>query len=785
MNILTGYSKDDDIQLVSRDSFGKYSNPVTNFEWYFYVDISFVTYIKNMGGGIENFKSTFSIKKIVIESPYAKIYTSFSIAHSKGGILNFIKNYGFKSYEGDVSPYKRMLVDSDDVQISGDYKVLFIDIETDDRANAEGKKDIVVGEKQIISISGFENPESSFTICEENEINVLRVALTNFKKYDVLIGWNSKFFDIPYIQSRLQLYKEKGVDIIKQVGFDWKEVVCIDLMWRFKHVYQYDSQLSSFSLKKVSTHFGVSTKTDLSGRGTWELFTTDRPKLIEYNLQDCRILWELEQKLGIFGHMVSMSQFCKTSLDSFYISELLDNLILKYGRHERIHLPTKEFVEANDESYAGGYVLDVTPGMHNNVHIFDFISLYPNIIITWNISPDTLYKRPVENGMISLKSNVFFDKSKRGILPIVAQNLLDERKIIKNKKAALVEEGKKDSVDFKNYDRDEKIVKELGNSLYGTCGNVRSRYYSIDLAESITLAGQHLIKYARTFFEGLGFVVVAGDTDSIMVSLPDGSDHIYLMNKFHEAMDIHLKSDYNIDKVTTRFKYEKKFSRFICIKKKNYVGRMIDDGGTPIDKLYAKGLELIKKDTITYTRELLKLLLQHLLYEDHDLSFYDTFIKKYWDEMHTREFKKEEICITRKISKPFEEYRSTPVHVKLAKKLWSRGNSEFFIGMDLQFIIVDDTDKENKAIWIEDFQNKFDRAFYWEKYVWPPMRRILEVIYPKHEWDKFDKSKVPNPNKKKRKTRAKKVTATVVTECYDSSLNADNEAGDPSLHGDS
>ena len=181
---------------------------------------------------------------------------------------------------------------------------------------------------------------------------------------------------------------------------------------------------------------------------------------------------------------------------------------------------------------------------------------------------------------------------------------------------------------------------------------------------------------------------------------------------------------------------------------------MVDEGGVPTDKLYAKGLELIKKDTITYTRNLLKTLLQHLLYEDHDLMFYDSFVKKYWDEMHTREFKKEEICITRKISKPFEDYKYTPVHVKLGKKLWSRGLKEFFIGMDLQFIIVDDTDKENKAVWIEDYAGKFDRAFYWEKYVWPPLRRILSVIFPSHEWDKFDKSKIANPNKRRRKKKS-------------------------------
>jgi DNA polymerase elongation subunit (family B) len=376
------------------------------------------------------------------------------------------------------------------------------------------------------------------------------------------------------------------------------------------------------------------------------------------------------------------------------------------------------------------------------------------------MSPDTLHKMEKPEYIKSPKAGVWFDKTKRGLLPIVIEYLLNRRQEYKNQKAQLIIENKQDSLEYKNAERNENISKEAANSLYGVCGLQMSRYYSIDLAESITLAGQYLLKYGKSFFESLRYCVISGDTDSIMVELPDGADHITVMNKFHENLDKHLISTFGVEKVTTRFKYEKRFSKFIVVKKKNYVGRMIDDGGKPKDEIYAKGLEMIKKDTITFTRNILNKLVHHLLYEEHSVEFYDNFVKTHWDEIHDRPFTADEICISKKVSKPFEEYKSPPTHAKLMKKMG--GNQDSYIGQDIQYIIINNLDKENKAIHISNYTGTFDKEWYWEKHVYPPMIRLLAVVFPEWKWDKYELSKVNNPARPKRRIcRKAKVKMTV------------------------
>ena len=352
---------------------------------------------------------------------------------------------------------------------------------------------------------------------------------------------------------------------------------------------------------------------------------------------------------------------------------------------------------------------------------------------------------------------------------MVAAYLLDQRQKLKTLKAQLIADGKQDTIEYKNADRNESIVKEAANSLYGVAGNVRSRYYSIDLAESITLSGQYLIKFAKTFFENMGYTVVAGDTDSIMVVLPEGADHLYIMDKFHEGLDKHLMSEFGVTKVYTRFKYEKKFSKFIVVKKKNYVGHLVDEGGKARDKIYAKGLEMIKKDTITYTRNILIEMVDLLLKTDNDVNFYDKFVEKYWNEIHEKKFTVDEICITKKISKNFADYKTLPMHAKLAQKMWDSENKDFFVGMSMQYIIVNGLDKENKAVHISKFDGSLDRELYWEKYVYPPMKRILAAVFPDHNWDKYDMSKIDNPARggKKRRKKVKKINDTNTEESTD------------------
>jgi len=1259
---INGFSKGDDIFFVCRDSWGRNIVKISDFEWFFYVEGRFWNHLIENRDFLQSFKSQFSIRRITLERPYAKVYVPYTtcwtvnyknsrriLELNENGALFYIQCLGYKTYEADVDPLKRLMIEKDDFEISDSYRPLFIDIETDDRG-----EEIVVGQRQIVSIAGFSNPNEYFVECYDDEATILRNALKQFKKYDVFLGWNSDSFDLPYIRQRLKFWREtQGIDIERELNFDWNHFIQVDLMWRFKHVYQSNTVLTSFSLERVAEHFKVTHKLDLGNHKIWDLFTgtsDDREFLKKYNLNDCRILYELEENLGIFNQMIAEARYCRTFLSRFYITELLDNLFLRAAKKRRMHLETRVFEPEKFESYQGGFVLDPKPGFYTNIHIFDFKSLYPNIIQTWNISPEIMQKSSSPDCIKGARSGIYFPSQPIGLLPGVIAGLLGERQKLKDEKERLLKEGKKDSTEYQVCSRDEIIIKELSNclhpdtpltikigdeikiesiskifervnagesieiesfdfntkktffkkivrcvrklfeddlilirgydfgsflctpkhrlftadfssgmkkveyrstwksfnsevlkskslkpaselktsdvligpifspplkktrrfldlrshifkipyrtpppygglkfdvyrnkarkrggkrilenlvktsnprfdqilsswkkkghkdsrtklyryifpltpelereilklsitdlrnlkltfffglarvripaildltenlcwalglymaegmssianhkytstkydgcglantntlflekafdafrgagwhsrifypkksiktngcgsvqirslmmsflfrdwfgdgainkkipsfifdlpishkkqfidgyfcgdgnivkngqrfttisrdlafglqflirsyssspilihtewggvpdyrlgrsivgecyriihysginknhyeipalrfreknqgytfyrikdlqeikysgfvydievedthnftignilshnSVYGIAGNDRSRFYSIDLAESITLAGQYLIKYARDFFESLGFIVCAGDTDSVMVQLPEGSEPQAILDRFHRTLDPHLKETFNVKQCTIEFKHEKKFSRFINILKKNYVGRLIEVEGKPTDEIYAKGLELVKKDTIEYTRKLLKELLKYLLQEDHDLNFYISFIEKCRDDIHTRIFSKEEICITRRVSKKFKDYKSRPAHVRLAEKMWSNGNKEFFIGMDLQFIIFDSKDKDNKAIYVDDYNGLFDREFYWEKSVWPPLRRILSVVFPQHNWIQYDESKIKRPRKKAIRKSSKK-----------------------------
>lgn len=763
LKALNGYSDNNDIVFVIRDEYGKSLHRIPDFDWYFYADWSLYDVLKNDPAFSSSFKRANGIKSITTEKPYLRIHVPYSaVRDRRSTLLSTLSNLGIKTFEADVDPLKRLMIDSLDVEISDSYRVLFLDIETDDRPS-EGNKtnEIVVGERQILSLAGYENEEINFVYNGFDEVEILRAFLKRIKDYDVLVGWNSARFDIPYIQKRIELIRDtQGIDLEREFGIDWRNFIFVDFMVRFKHIYQYDSTLTSFSLAKVVNYFKVGEKIDLHGRSIWDIFEKDPELGRKYNLNDAALLYQLEKKIGVFSQMVAQSRFCRTFLSNFWITELLDNLILKSGKQRRIHLPTKQWTNRTDDSYAGGYVLDPKPGLFNNINIFDYQSLYPNIIRTWNISPDTMTREDVPGVIRSAREGVYFKtdlpdpsdpNSYLGLLPRVVSDLLTARDVFKKKKAELTEAGLKDSTEYESADRDEKIVKELGNSAYGICGNFRSRYYSIDLAESITLAGQHLIKFARDFFESMGFVVCAGDTDSIMVSLPVGSDPKTILDKYHSGLREHLISSFGAKECHIKFKHEKKFARFINVIKKNYVGRVIEEGGKPVDYVYAKGLEMIKKDTLQFTRGELKKIVQQLLYEDHSLDFYTSYIEELRKEVNTREFKVEEISITKKISKDFDAYKTTPSHVLLAKKMWSSEDKEFHVGMNIQYFVLDATDKSKKAAHISEYTGQFDRRHFWEKSVYPPLQRILSVVFKEHDWSNYEKSLIPKPKRARKK----------------------------------
>lgn len=786
MKYINGYSDKDNIYLFHRDENGeKHTQIISDFDWYFYLEkksYDFLNKLLTKGSPEETrkarqqFRDMYGISRTEKGEKYVKVFANFGNFHrglkDPASVRNdeyyetprekldkLLIGYGHTgTLEADIDMAKRYVLDAKDIEIDDTYKVLYFDIETDDKDQG-----LEIGASMIVSFACYDGKNSHVFMAEPGDLwhsekLIINQFLDLIRKYDVIVGWNSEEFDLEYIKARMKMHR---------ISFDWREIIHVDFMKRFMHVYRYDRKITSFSLNNISNFFLKEGKVfSIHQQGQiWNLFINDRPLLEKYNLQDTVLLFRLNEKLKMLDLMIRECVWCKVFLSRFYITELLDSFILRYASSLNLHLMTKKDNGDKKTQYQGGFVLKTEAGLFTDVVVFDFKSLYPNIIRSFNISPETLYLKKssdAEDKTIAMikssKNGVYFDKSRRGILPLTVEYFLEQRKDLQNLKNQLVKENKKDSVEYQKVVSDEIVVKELANSIYGTTGSIYSRYFDINIAESITLIGQHCLKFSQQFFESNGYKVVAGDTDSIFASIKPDVDIDALLDKFHIELEKHLIADYNIDKSTIQFKNEKYFKRFINLVKKNYVGRLTLLEGNPVDEVYAKGIEMIKKDSIKYSKALQKELITKILYEDNPIDYYIKYVTDLKENFKTMVVKAEDIMISHRISKELNEYKSLPPHIRLAKRVWEKGNKDFYIGMEMQYIITDSTDKTGEktgVIMVNEFDGvNFDRLYYWKHRVYPLLKRILKAVYQCVDWDQYEDL---YPLEKKKRSRKKKV----------------------------
>ncbi len=759
---------------------------INNPEWYFCVDRR--QFLNKRGVFNELIQK--GLVDRVEDSLFPKIYTKCLQDTNRGSnrflynkINRELKDNGIlKTYEMDFSLVKRYSHDLD-LKIASEYDILYFDIETDDTVPV-----IEIGSSEILTFAGIDNKGNEFKVSgkEIGEIELLRRLVKLANKYDVLTGWNIDGFDIPYIKARIDKYLKQD-QIIEQL--DDKKIICVDLLPRIRKVLQYDSDITRFDLNFISKHFLGRGKLDFDGR-VIDLFENDEKKLLEYNLEDCKLVKDIDEDLGLLDLMIKECQWCKTFLGEFYISNLLDNYIIDYSHKRRRRIPTKRNYPKKikldeikvpkliknekgkvigEESvtkdiifeypYAGGFVLEPEKGYFKNVYIFDFTSLYPSIILTSQIGFETLSLKsndsfirnpgthnleriqyvnelPIIEKYIprkirtatplpSYKTGIiktYFDKNTESSIASVIKDLLDRRKEYKKKKKELKEGTHEYKVNADN----EVVVKELANSVYGVMGLRNSRYYDINLAESITLTGQYLIQWTIKWFEDQGYQVLFSDTDS--VGIYDKGKEINVekvLEKYHKNLTIHLK-EYNINEHWIDLKYEKCFSQLVIVAKKAYIGVVDND-------IQIKGLELKKRNTIEFTKKVYTELVD-LVFEEKKTSEIINFIKKVREQVLNDDIKPEEITISNRISKKISEYKTESLIVDIAKKRFRR--TGYQDTNEISFIVTGSSPKL-KGVELEEFRGEFDREYYWNVRIYSILERFLSVVFPKIDWSEY------------------------------------------------
>jgi len=553
---------------------------------------------------------------------------------------------------------------------------------------------------------------------------------------EVITGWNLQLFDIPYIAGRLN--RVLGEKMMKRLS-PWGLVTQNETYIKGRKFTTYDiggvTQLDYLDLYKKFTYTNQESyrldhialvelgqqKLDHSEFDTFkDFYSGNWKKFIDYNIVDVELVDRLEDKMKLIELAITMAYDAKVNyVDVFYQVRMWDTIIYNYLKKRNIVIPQKEDSQ-KDAKYAGAYVKEPIPGKYDWVVSFDLNSLYPHLIMQYNISPETLLeeRHPTVNVDKILNEQITFEmyksnavcangamyrKDVRGFLPELMDKIYKDRTVYKKKMLAAKQEYEKTPT--------EKLKKEIArcnniqmarkiqlNSAYGAIGNQYFRYYKLANAEAITLSGQVSIRWIENKMnaylnnilstEEVDYVI-ASDTDSIYLNLGplvdkflanksgDKTAVVALLDKIcQEKLEPFIESSYQelADYVSA---YEQKMfmkreniaERGIWTAKKRYILNVWDSEGVRYadPKLKIMGLEAVKSSTPAPCRTMIKEAINIIMNGTED------DVIKYIEDSRTkfRQMSPEEVAFPRSVS-DVDKYRSsasvyekgTPIHVR-------------------------------------------------------------------------------------------------------------------------
>ena len=493
---------------------------------------------------------------------------------------------------------------------------------------------------------------------------------------EVVTGWNSLMYDIPYMVRRID--RILGEKLMKRLS-PWGLVTEDETYVKGKKYITYDiggvSQLDYLKLYKWSPatsnqesyrldHIAQvelgQNKLDHSEFDTFkDFYTKGWQKFVEYNIIDVELVDRLEDKMKLIELALTMAYDAKVNYEDIFSQvRLWDTIIYNYLKNKNIVIPPKEKSD-KDEKYAGAYVKEPIPGMYDWVINFDLNSLYPHLIMMFNISPETLIdqKHPSVtvdkilnqdlnfseyNDYAVCANGAMYRKDIRGFLPELMEKMYNERVIFKRKmiEAKKSYEKKKTKELEKEISRCDNIqmAKKIAlNSAYGAIGNQYFRYFKLTNAEAITLSGKVAIRWIEMKMNSyLNKVlktkdidyVIASDTDSIYLNMGPLVDKVYSgkekntesivsfldklckveLEKYIESCYQELADYVNAYDQKMQMKRENIAERGIWTAKKRYILNVWDSEGVRYEqpKLKMVGIEAVKSSTPAPCRQMIK-----------------------------------------------------------------------------------------------------------------------------------------------------------------------------------
>lgn len=574
-----------------------------------------------------------------------------------------------------------------------------------------------------------------------------RTMLLDFLEYwsdhipDIITGWYSDFFDIPYIVNRVaRIFGDEMVQSLspwrkvdqdnkmiagrEQIGYRIMGVTQLDYIDLFrKFTLNTLGQQESYKLDHIANVVLGEKKLDYSEYGSLHmLYKHDYQKFVEYNIKDVELVDRIEDKLGLIDLVMTMAYRAKCTLkDTLGTVGIWDAILYNEFKKRKIVVPQRKQSSYND-SIEGGHVKEPQVGSHEWVVSFDLNSLYPHIIMQYNMSPETVVNdirsgttidelldlcsqkkdADIPDDMCLTATGQLFRNDVEGIIPQIIQEYYDERVTIKKQMLDAKQRYEKDKSkaierEISLLDNNQMAIKIAMNSFYGALANKYFRYFDARVAEAITVSGQFTIRWAEKILnEYLNKMlktdmdyVIAIDTDSVYLNLSplvkgvmgDETDKEKIVNFLDKAgshIEKHLDAGYTQLASFMQAPRQKMVmareiiaDKAVWTAKKRYIAHVWDSEGVRFaePKMKVTGIEAVRSSTPKVCRDLIMDTIKKIV------TCTETEVQQHIEDLRVEYMKlpAEDIAFPRGMSE-MEKWmdasslykKGTPIHVRAA-----------------------------------------------------------------------------------------------------------------------
>ncbi|MEM2726751.1 MAG: DNA-directed DNA polymerase [Archaeoglobaceae archaeon] len=651
--------------------------------------------------------------------------------------------------EADIPFAYRYLIDRDlacldGIRIEGreiEGKLKSYEVEKVERVNKEiPELKILAFDCEMLSTFGMPDPEKDPIIVisvkwsnekEEilhgNEKTIIQDFVRLIKEIDpdVIVGYNQDAFDWPYIRRRAEKLK-----IPLDIGRDGSSITFKGgrpkIAGRLNvDLYDIALRITDVKIKKlenIAEFLGTKVDIeDIEAKDVNRYWQSDKEKVLSHARRDVIHTYMIAKELLPMHY--ELARLIRLPLDDITRmgrGKQVDWLLLSEARKLGEIAPNAR--EAPLESYEGAFVIEPERGLHENVAELDFASMYPSIMIAYNVSPDTL---AVEGEYVAPEVGYRFRKQPDGFFKRILKMLIERRREIKKQMKEIGESAP----EYKLLDIKQQTLKILTNSFYGYMGWIGARWYCRECAEATTAWGRHFIKTSAKIAQDLGFKVLYGDTDSIFVSKPGLG-----------IRELESEVDKLISEISSRLpvqiELDELFKTIFFVEKKRYAGLTADG------KVLVRGLEVRRGDWCELAKNAQRGVIEIIL-KEKDPERAMNYIREIIDSIRNGKVKLEDVVIYKGLTKKPSKYEAVQAHVKAVKKAEEIGIF-YPVGSKVGFVIVkgagnvgdraypidmiEHFDGENLKIRLKGGEEikKLDKDYYIEHQIIPAVLRILE-----------------------------------------------------------